>query len=412
MPTLTQSNNIRYVSDIYVQRLFNLTTIAIFAVIFAMQIYLANLLYNASTVHQWLISEWLINYQGGFVRRGLIGEIIWHVANWLAIDKVLLVLVVQILVLFCFLFVTFFVVKDTPVSMFTALMIFSPAFLLFIVKEWPHVGVRKELFFLLILSVIATVLLRVDKIPVWLPDVTGLAMVATVFIHEMVVIYYFYIIILIGIHQKRLTSVLIKMTLYTLLCFIVFLIVILNRVDDNVIASICQSLQPSPPRDCITGELGATTFLSEDVQFGMQFVQHFTTIETTVVYIVTGILSFFPVVGAIIYYQLWNLLSRYFIILISGLLLASFIMTVILGVIAADYGRFINIHIVSLSILIVFMLKKYHLHKVQRWSTRQFYFGCGIIILWVASWKLPIWLMFATIDNAFPWLRLFNFMSN
>ena len=28
------------------------------------------------------ISEWLINYQGGFVRRGIIGEISFHIANF------------------------------------------------------------------------------------------------------------------------------------------------------------------------------------------------------------------------------------------------------------------------------------------------------------------------------------------
>ncbi len=412
MSTLAQSDNTRFLSDIQVKRLFNLATTAVFAIIFTTQLYLAYALYHASEIHPWIIGEWLINYQGGFVRRGLIGEVIWRVTNWFGIDRVLFVLIVQELVLFSFLSVMFFVVRDTHVSMLTILMVFSPAFLLFMVKEWSHLGVRKEIFFLLILSFITVVLLRIDKIPVWLPDVAGVAMIVTVFIHEMLAIYCLYIVVLIAIHQKRFTSALLKIMLYTLFCFVAFGVIVLNRIDNNVIASICQSLKPSLPRDCLTGEIGAITFLTRDVQFGMRFVQYFTTTETTVVYIITGILSFFPIVGTIIYYRLWDLLSRQFVVFISGLILVSFVLTIILCVIAADYGRFINIHIVSLSILIVFMLKKHHIHKVQQWSTRQFYFGCGVIIFWVASWKLPIWLLFATIDNAFPWLRLFKFMSS
>ena len=31
------------------------------------------------------ISEWLINYQGGFTRRGIIGEICFHIAKFLNI---------------------------------------------------------------------------------------------------------------------------------------------------------------------------------------------------------------------------------------------------------------------------------------------------------------------------------------
>jgi len=36
-------------------------------------------------VKNWGLSEWLINYQGGFVRRGLIGDVVYHISNCLGI---------------------------------------------------------------------------------------------------------------------------------------------------------------------------------------------------------------------------------------------------------------------------------------------------------------------------------------
>lgn len=34
----------------------------------------------------WEISEWLINYEGGFVRRGICGELLWHLEQWAPFD--------------------------------------------------------------------------------------------------------------------------------------------------------------------------------------------------------------------------------------------------------------------------------------------------------------------------------------
>jgi len=52
----------------------------------------------------WNISEFLINYQGGFVRRGLPGEILWHVYNFSGISPYLFILLLCISAYFLLLF--------------------------------------------------------------------------------------------------------------------------------------------------------------------------------------------------------------------------------------------------------------------------------------------------------------------
>ena len=45
---------------------------------------------------EWTISEWLINYQGGFTRRGLPGEIAFHIAQIFEFKLRFVILLMQI----------------------------------------------------------------------------------------------------------------------------------------------------------------------------------------------------------------------------------------------------------------------------------------------------------------------------
>ena len=62
-----------------------------------------------SEYSEWQYSDWLINYQGGFIRRGLIGEILFQIYSNLDINLDILVLItVSSLILF----VSFILVKS------------------------------------------------------------------------------------------------------------------------------------------------------------------------------------------------------------------------------------------------------------------------------------------------------------
>ena len=68
--------------NINIKKFNNLFTIFVTFIMFVAiyDLYLKHNVGNDST-----ISEWLINYQGGFTRRGLIGEICFHIARFLNI---------------------------------------------------------------------------------------------------------------------------------------------------------------------------------------------------------------------------------------------------------------------------------------------------------------------------------------
>lgn len=53
------------------------------------------------------ISDWLINYQGGFVRRGLIGDLLWHVYQWHPYDVKFVILTFQTIIFLGFSYVMY-----------------------------------------------------------------------------------------------------------------------------------------------------------------------------------------------------------------------------------------------------------------------------------------------------------------
>ena len=57
-------------------------------------IFLPNLFYNL--VNNWPFNEWLINYQGGFVKRGFSGEIFYWL-NKVNVDHVVIIFLISFL---------------------------------------------------------------------------------------------------------------------------------------------------------------------------------------------------------------------------------------------------------------------------------------------------------------------------
>ena len=60
----------------------------------------------------WQYVEWLINYQGGFVRRGLPGEFLYQIHQFLGIKLDLLILVTVCTIYFC---ISFFFIQISKI---------------------------------------------------------------------------------------------------------------------------------------------------------------------------------------------------------------------------------------------------------------------------------------------------------
>ena len=91
------------------------------------------------------ISEYLINYQGGFIRRGLIGEIIFRYSDYFNLNLRFQIFLIQSTVYSIFLILIYNLFKDFKKNVIILFAIYTPIFLLFPIAELESLG-RKETF--------------------------------------------------------------------------------------------------------------------------------------------------------------------------------------------------------------------------------------------------------------------------
>ena len=96
-----------------------------------------------STVNN-AMSEWVINYGGGFVRRGLVGEFIFQISSISNLNLRDCFLIFQILSYFFYYALIYWLLKDLKKSFLICLAIFSPVFYSFGLYELEALG-RKEI---------------------------------------------------------------------------------------------------------------------------------------------------------------------------------------------------------------------------------------------------------------------------
>ena len=91
------------------------------------------------------ISEWIINYSGGFTKRGIIGEMCILIANTFNLNLRDSILIFQIMIIAIYFVLLFILIKDIKTNRILIFSIFSPIFILYPVAE-IEVLARKEVF--------------------------------------------------------------------------------------------------------------------------------------------------------------------------------------------------------------------------------------------------------------------------
>ena len=100
--------------------------------------------YNAMT-------EWVVNYQGGFVRRGLIGELIFRLSDIFNLNLRFIFFLLQSSFYLIYYYLLYQLFKDFKPNYYILLAIFSPIFIVFPIAELEAIGRKEILIFILLL---------------------------------------------------------------------------------------------------------------------------------------------------------------------------------------------------------------------------------------------------------------------
>ncbi len=312
--------------------------------------------YGALTLYQqeniWGVGDWLINYQGGFVRRGLSGEAIYRVASGLGVGPGAVVAAVQIALYAVFYLFAYLSLRRQNNLLAYLLVLVSPAILSFQLHD-PQGGYRKEILFFALMALMVWSATRPDprkQEPVLLGCLAVFPLL--ILSHEMLAFWLPYplavYVYTFGLSRRR------AIMLFAILSgsLLAFALSVYFHGDQDIVSAIRDSLAgtrfaQNRGLPVSSPQAGAIAWLAADPVHGKALVQAYILIRGYLVYYpqsaVLTLIAFVP-------------LTRHFKQLATSrmvmfLVLSSILTSLMLFVVAADWGRFIYTHAVALFLL-------------------------------------------------------------
>lgn len=362
----------------------------------------------------WEIDDWLINYQAGFVRRGAVGEVIYCLH---AILGIRVVPIVQLAQLSCYGVVLYTAYsqlrRHSGWSLWIWAILLSPATFRFQIAG-PG-GFRKEvLFFAGLSATIALMRMNVADwkiaalLTVWLPF--------TILSHEMLyayIPYYPAALILSGRSYSRV----VRMTaLAIVLSTIAMFAAALHHGGPDMTARICSSIkevEPPPCHDAIVA-LGQSKAEARAYTY-----EHTHLLRYKLIWCLTGLLAAVPII-VFIWRAFATAKTRGQARVVSATIAVSLFISLPIYYYGADWGRWIYIQILSVSLLILFMdwdhalpgLPFERVVKDGKFVSRAAVIGC--LLAYATCWYLPhfqpttasgIFLRIVQVEQRIPYLH-------
>ena len=290
---------------------------------------------------EWTISEWLINYQGGFTRRGLLGEIAFQLSKFLSITVRETILVLQILTYILFFYLIFNFIRDISKNLIIIFAIFSPLFILYPIAEVEVLG-RKEIFvfisFILVANICSLKILQKKHYFYF-----SIILTICCLIWEGVVIYFSFFIFLFFLQNNFILDkkFILKLFLSLIPFLVCFYLIVLFRLDSESLKNMCDSIN-----ECY----GAMTYLNRDLSSNISEVSSKFQISYLFRYVIIFLVGFFPLMLLIFYSKFDTRIKLKNKNNFSIIFFLVFAPSFIFYYIAQDWGRWIHISY-SLSLL-------------------------------------------------------------
>jgi hypothetical protein len=296
---------------------------------------------------QWTVGDWLINYEGGFVRRGFAGEVFLHAGHLLHVSPVSLALLFS---LACYAVMFYTVWKLFQVSNWnswiTALVV-SPVTLSFGILNFGAWG-KKEILFLAGLGL----MLLQSKLKDWLL-IAAMTLICPLMVlcHEPLICYFPYYFGALVIARHSLLSAIKIAALPLLLSFAALMFVVRHPGNATTVAGICNSLRALDQHVCggaidylVNTKESARALVTRDIH-----AYHYYTL-----YLIWTIAGSIPIVMA--FSSLWrSTRTRYSLTVLAITTAISSMTSSVLFLYALDWGRWIYVHIFSVFLILLFI---------------------------------------------------------
>ena len=303
------------------------------------------------------ISEWLINYEGGFTKRGLIGQLAIYLSNFFIIKLRDTIFILQILLVGIYFFLIYHFLKNIFYNKIFIFAIFTPIFILYPVAE-IEVLARKEIFIFIYLLTYTFIPIEEKKYKFYYKF---FLFPVAVSIWEPVIFFilFFFFLDLIENNIKKINKLFFFQIISYLPAILLALYIALNPISEESHNLMRSSLMENFNENCYMSCELLKTKSSIYQQFQGNFDKY--SIEIFVRYILIIIIGFGPLFILLFNSKLKNkifFLDKFNNLLFPYLILLSPV--IFLFAMGYDWGRWVNISYV-ISIISFIYIYKYNL---------------------------------------------------
>ena len=312
---------------------------------------------NAINLDAWEYGEWLINYENGFIRRGLIGEIIINFSNFFKINIQYSFVIILTIVSAFYFYKCYSLFKNIKLNIINVFLFFLPIFFLFFILV-NGVGIRKEIIlYAYYLCFLTDITHKKNDKKIY--DYYLFFFPFLFLIHESFFFYlpYLFLPLILISSKKDIKKLFFKFTLVTLLSILIVFLLYTFRGTFEHTLKICESLGSHAPVRCT--EWGPTYALQHDLlkdqtNQDMSFFYFQADTKSWLGYIIYVLYSFFPIFLIIKFGSLKHnfLKDKYF----GYLLISTFIWSIPLFHVAEDWSRWFSIHYHLSAFFLIFLI--------------------------------------------------------
>jgi hypothetical protein len=340
----------------------------------------------------YIAADWLINYQGGFVRRGLIGEIIYTISKNINISILNIVFFISSSAFFLFIFIFYKCVKNFLKFNYFYLYLFLPSTLLFTFFDPLAVG-RKESLVLLFISLYTYFLINKQNDNIIFQVILSILLIFVTLTHEIMFFYlpYIFAIKLMYKNTIRINFFFLKNLYFEFILFFIsltciILILLFSHLHDNNL--LCESLLNLNLNKSICGGV-ITEYKGKQTYF--LILEYILAKNYLSTYGLIIFLNFLPIIFYF-FLQKKNKENNSLRLLYLTLSLICFLFTLPIFLIVNDWGRYLNIHFINHALLFMFILKNNQNYYKQNLKNTPIIKKLSIIIIicfYLGSWFMP-----------------------
>ena len=309
----------------------------------------------------WQYADWLINYQGGFVRRGFIGNILYLIHKFFKIN---LDLIIFIFVTSIYFFISYFLLKSLKYlenNKENLLIFLSPGFFIYPIMNSGIIG-RKDI--LLIFCVIFFVYFekKISNKYIFLSFL--IALIILCFSHSGFVFYsqYLFFLFILIKHNRSLRINKVEFFSFWFLVFLIMLLINYIGGDQSTVENICLSVKEFASQECGKSDqimhlndanTGIYQRLYEKINLGPKYLLNYFIIYSISIFVV-----FFFISKKLINSRLSISLFEFQLRKPFKIFLILFILTLPVFVIGRDWGRYIYISYSCIFFIYIYCIKE------------------------------------------------------